>query len=128
MRAMLWLQCTGTILGWCLYILTVSSQYLPYGQFTCNEWTFKGQTFLYRETEICGNDESLPAFVLYLHGGHSRGSDNETQLAVKIIGQYLLSHHIHAILAVPQCPDSLTWGKETSDALEDLSKDISQEK
>lgn len=120
MKVLLGLQCIGTFLCGCLCTLTIFSQDLFCKPFAYNEWVFNGQTFRYREAEICEDNDELPIFVLYLHGGHSRGSDNEiplTEDAVEIIEHYLLNHRIHAILAVPQCPDSLTWGKDTSKAL-----------
>ena len=68
-------------------------------------------TLPYRYAEICNNDNA-PALVLYLHGGTSRGDDNEAQLneaAVSVIYQYLTSHNISATFIVPQCPAGGGW-------------------
>lgn len=45
--------------------------------------------------------------VMYLHGGSSKGNDNETQMkeaAVNVIHKYLSDNSIPSIFIVPQCP------------------------
>ena len=75
-------------------------------------FTLAGNTIPYRKAEICNDGSALPALVIYLHGGSSRGDDNETQLgevATDSIYNYLSSNGIPAIFLVPQCPTGLTW-------------------
>lgn len=54
-----------------------------------------------------------PALVIYLHGGSSKGADNETQMlesGIDSIANYLADKNIQAILLVPQCPADKSWG------------------
>lgn len=58
------------------------------------------------------NDVEKPCLVLYLHGGSSRGDDNETQMkeaGIDSISNYLKAHHKNAIFLVPQCPLKGAW-------------------
>lgn len=58
-----------------------------------------------------GNVEK-PCLVLYLHGGSSRGDDNETQMkeaGIDSISNYLKAHQKNAIFLVPQCPAGGAW-------------------
>jgi len=62
---------------------------------------------------IAENETSKPILVMYLHGGSSKGNDNETQIkeaAVDIIYKYLLNNSIYSIFVVPQCPSTDSWG------------------
>jgi len=91
-----------------------------YGSFTL------GSVFLpYRAADICHNDTTPAALVLYLHGGTSRGNDNETQLkekAVSVIYEYLCVHGIAATLIVPQCPTGGGWTSQNRKVVNDLLK------
>lgn len=65
----------------------------------------------YRVTHISGTGK--PALVIYLHGGSSKGNDNETQMGeagIDSIANYLESRQIDAIYLVPQCPSDKSWG------------------
>ena len=68
---------------------------LPYQQLTCN---------------IDGAEK--PDLVLFLHGGHTRGEDNQKQIqlqAVKDIKDYILKNNMPAYFLVPQCPGDMEW-------------------
>lgn len=78
----------------------------------------------YREGEFVYDDSNKPALLLYLHGGSSRGDDNEAPLkeaAVDSISHYLEKRRINAILVVPQCPSSVkAWGGMMNGVLKEL--------
>ncbi|MBR5136187.1 MAG: dienelactone hydrolase family protein [Rikenellaceae bacterium] len=70
--------------------------------------------------------ESTALLVLYLHGGSSRGGNNEAQLAedgVASIYNYLVAKKKCAIMLVPQCPQSSSWGKSMNKVLKALITD-----
>ena len=53
-----------------------------------------------------------PALVVFLHGGHARGEDNQKQIqlqAVKDIKDYILKNNMPAFFLVPQCPSDMEW-------------------
>jgi predicted peptidase len=53
-----------------------------------------------------------PALVVFLHGGHARGEDNQQQIqlqAVKDIKDYILKNNMPAYFLVPQCPSDMEW-------------------
>ena len=53
-----------------------------------------------------------PALVVFLHGGHARGEDNQKQIqlqAVKDIRDYILKNNMPAYFLVPQCPSDREW-------------------
>lgn len=63
-------------------------------------------------TFVSDNNAGKPCLALYLHGGSSRGDDNQTQMGeagVDSISNYLKAHHKNAILLVPQCPSKGAW-------------------
>ena len=66
---------------------------------------------------------SKPILVMYLHGGSSKGNDNETQMketAVSIIAGYLADNSVSSIFIVPQCPSSGSWGAKMNEPLAKL--------
>ena len=51
--------------------------------------------------------------VIYLHGGSSRGNDNDTQMkeaGIDSIANYLDFKQLNAVYLVPQCPSDKSWG------------------
>ena len=53
-----------------------------------------------------------PALVIFLHGGHARGEDNQKQIqlqAVKDIAAYIVKSEMPAYFLVPQCPSDREW-------------------
>lgn len=68
----------------------------------------------YRKCVITNeNSTEAPILVVYLHGGSSKGNDNEKQLlepGTDSIARYLETHGINAIFLIPQCPTDKSWG------------------
>ena len=93
-------------------------------KFSSGLFTLGNNTLPYRQAEICHGD-SKPALVLYLHGGTSRGDDNEKQLneaAVGVIYDYLLDHGIASTMIVPQCPSGGGWTSTLRRVVNELLK------
>lgn len=76
--------------------------------------TTLGITMGYRKCVITNeNSTEAPILVVYLHGGSSKGNDNEKQLlepGTDSIARYLETHGINAIFLIPQCPTDKSWG------------------
>ena len=90
--------------------------YAENGETYFSKETFRsGTTTLpYRRAMINGDQTGTtkPALVIYLHGGSSKGSDNEKQIqepAVTAIADYLSSSGTPALFIVPECPQSGSW-------------------
>ena len=80
-------------------------------------------TLLYRMKKVATSDGTKPILVMYLHGGSSKGNDNETQMkekAVSVITEYLTDNAIPSIFIVPQCPSSGSWGAKMNEPLAKL--------
>ncbi len=80
-------------------------------------------TLQYRMKNIASSEGTKPILVMYLHGGTSKGDDNETQLkepGVSAISGYLADHSIPSIFIVPQCPSSGSWGAKMNGPLASL--------
>ena len=80
--------------------------------FSHESFTMGSVSLPYRRAYVSHDDAKKPALVLYLHGGTSRGYDNEAPLQEKAISDiyaYLDSLHIAATLIVPQCPEDGDW-------------------
>ena len=80
-------------------------------------------TLPYRMKSIASADAVKPILVMYLHGGSSKGNDNETQMkeaAVSVIAGYLADNSIPSIFIVPQCPSSGSWGAKMNEPLAKL--------
>lgn len=63
-------------------------------------------------TFVSKSNTEKPCLALYLHGGSSRGSDNQTQMGevgIDSISNYLKAHQKNAIFVVPQCPSNGAW-------------------
>ena len=91
--------------------------------FTKESFTLGSITLPYRKAEINADRSEMPALVMYLHGGTSRGSDNEAQLlevAVDSIYNYLSEHDIRATFIVPQCPANGGWTSQNRKVVHDL--------
>lgn len=72
-----------------------------------------GITIPYRIAETGTSGSGKRALVLYLHGGSSKGTDNETQMseaAIDSIAIFLDREGINALFVVPQCPSDKSWG------------------
>jgi len=83
-------------------------------------------TLPYKMKNIATDGTGKPILVMYLHGGSSKGSDNEAQMketAVGVISKYLADNHMSSIFIVPQCPSSGSWGALMNEPLATLLED-----
>lgn len=74
---------------------------------------FAGINMPYRIASVNSDSATKPALVIYLHGGSSKGDDNEKQLleaGIDSIAYYLEAKNIKALFIVPQCPSDKSWG------------------
>lgn len=74
---------------------------------------YSGTKLPYRKAISNGDGNGKYALVIYLHGGSSKGNDNNKQLAEKgidSIANYILRHNEKAVFVVPQCPSDKSWG------------------
>ncbi len=75
----------------------------------------------YRVAHVNGTKHQ--SLVIYLHGGSSKGNDNETQMkeaGIDSIAHYLEQKAINAIFLVPQCPSDKSWGGAMLSVLKSL--------
>ncbi len=80
--------------------------------YTYETGNYMRTTLPYRKATF-GSGMSAPILVIYLHGGSSKGSDNEKPVAepaTDSIANYLQAHSIDAVFLVPQCPQDKSWG------------------
>lgn len=91
--------------------------------FGYGQGTYEGVNIPYREAEINVEDGVPAALVIYLHGGTSKGSDNEAPIAepgVDSIKTYLRDSGKDALFLVPQCAADKSWGATMNSALKAL--------
>lgn len=82
---------------------------------------YSGIEMPYRVTHISGTGK--PSLVIYLHGGSSKGNDNEIQMreaGIDSIANYLELKQINTIFLVPQCPSDKSWGGPMLSVLKSL--------
>lgn len=94
----------------------------PTFTFTPRNGKFANTTLLWQEGRP-DTEEAPSILVLYLHGGSSKGSDNQLQMkekAVTEIKEYLERNKINAYFIVPQCPSTDSWGGTMNKPLEQL--------
>ena len=110
-----------------LFLMACSSDDIPEEKnidFTYEKGTFADMSLQYRKGIFSFNTQDKPALVIYLHGGTSRGDDNEKPLeeaGVDSIRNYLSSKRINAVFLVPQCPSTeKAWGGEMNQVLKEL--------
>lgn len=80
-------------------------------EFETGKIMFDGIEMPYRVAHINGTGK--PSLVIYLHGGSSKGNDNEKQMSeagIDSITNYLELRQIEAIFLIPQCPSDKSWG------------------
>lgn len=102
-----------------------------WGEAFAQEIEFSKETFAndvmtlpYRKANIPGYDNKA-LLVIYLHGGSSKGNDNETQMqepGINAITSWLSANNRKAIMLVPQCPTDKAWLGSTQDVLAALLK------
>ena len=71
-------------------------------------------TLPYRQLVTNETQGGSYALVIYLHGGHGRGTDNVAQLegeAPATIRDFLWIKQIKAYFIMPQCPRDNSWGR-----------------
>ena len=101
-----------------IFIAVALLNILCWGNLFAQEITFskekfsnKGTTLLYRKADISGL-ENKAMLVIYLHGGSSKGNDNELQMqepGVNAVATWLYQNNHKAIMLVPQCPQDKSW-------------------
>lgn len=70
-----------------------------------------GTALPYRKASIPGIGDKA-SLIIYLHGGSSKGDDNETQLqepGINYITEWLTQNNRKAIMVVPQCAKDKSW-------------------
>lgn len=90
---------------------------------------YSGTKLPYRKAISNGDGNGKYALVIYLHGGSSKGNDNNKQLAEKgidSIANYILRHNEKAVFVVPQCPSDKSWGGPMLSVLKGLIDDHMQ--
>lgn len=83
-------------------------------EFAYSHYSFANAQRPYRRAEINLKAGIDPSIVVYLHGGSSKGADNDKQMSepgIESITQYLQKKGISAIFLVPQCPEKDSQGK-----------------
>ncbi len=89
-----------------------------WGETFAQEVTFTKQTYSYADLTVPYQKADIPglgdkaSLVIYLHGGTSKGNDNEAQMqepGVSDISTWLSENNRKAIMIVPQCPSNLSW-------------------
>lgn len=91
-------------------------------EFSKESFSFAGTTLPYRKAAIPGYGDKA-SLVIYLHGGSSKGNDNEMQMQEPGIGSiaaWLSANKRKAIMLVPQCPADKTWLGTTLDVIAGL--------
>ena len=114
-----------------LFIVLALLSMLGMGESFAQETTFSKETFTYggitlpyRKANISGDGDKA-SLVIYLHGGSSKGNDNETQMqepGIDAISTWLSENNRKAIMLVPQCATNLSWLGTMQDALASLLK------
>ena len=115
-----------SVLLTCLVVLTGCTSKEPLPDETDPDSTvenfgkYVNGTLPYRMKKIAAENGLKPILVMYLHGGSSKGNDNETQMkeaAVNVISKYLVDNSISSIFIVPQCSSSGSWGAKMNEPL-----------
>lgn len=90
--------------------------------FSKESFTYGGITLPYRKANIPGDGDKA-SLVIYLHGGSSKGNDNETQMqepGISAISTWFCENSRKAVMLVPQCPTNLSWLGTMQDAIASL--------
>ncbi len=100
-----------------------------WGETFAQEVTFTKQTYSYADLTVPYQKADIPglgdkaSLVIYLHGGTSKGNDNEAQMqepGVSDISTWLSENNRKAIMIVPQCPSNLSWLDTMQEAIVSL--------
>jgi predicted peptidase len=83
---------------------------------------------LYQEMANRTSETEPPALIIYLHGKHASGNDNQKQLnqtGVRNISEYIEKNRITAYFLVPQCPEDHEWdGRDDSSSYADEVEEL----
>lgn len=91
---------------------------LCWGEAFAQEIDFSKETFSFENINVPYRKATVPglgdkaSLVIYLHGGSSKGNDNETQMqepGINAISTWLAENNHKAIMLVPQCPTNMSW-------------------
>ena len=109
-----------------IFLFIALLSFLGCGEIFAQNVTFSKETFSdgsiilpYRKANIPGLDDKA-SLVIYLHGGSSKGNDNETQMqepGIDNISTWLYENNCKAVMLVPQCPTDKSWLGTTQDAI-----------
>ena len=91
--------------------------------FSYAQGNYAGINLPYRTANIHAMPNEKSALVIYLHGGSSKGNDNEKQMSeagIDSISDYLSRKGINATFIVPQCPVDKSWGGTMNTVLKAL--------
>lgn len=92
-------------------------------KFVAQTWQSGGMKIGLQQASVNASVTGKTALVIYLHGGSSKGDDNTAPIAeygVTAIGNYLLKNRIKAVMVVPQCPSTMSWGGPMTQVLKEL--------
>ncbi len=99
------------------------------GKTFAQEITFSKETFSNGNINLQYRKATIPGFgdnaslVIYLHGGTSKGNDNESQMqepGINAISTWFSNNKRKAIMLVPQCPTNMSWLGPMQDAIVSL--------
>lgn len=112
-----------------IFLILALLSILSKGEALAQETMFSKQVFAdenmtlpYRKAIINGFGGKA-SLVIYLHGGSSKGDDNESQMkepGINAISTWLSKNNRKAIMLVPQCPTDKAWLGTTQDVLVNL--------
>lgn len=90
-----------------------------------------GISMPYRFATLNKGVSGKPALVIYLHGGSSKGADNERQMlevGIDSIANYLTEKEDQVIFLVPQCPADKSWGGPMLGVLKAMIEEYKKDK
>ena len=107
------------------FVLLLLGEYTSFAQlvYSYEQTVYGNITMPYRKALIAQDNEGPSALVVYLHGGSSKGNDNELPLqepGTDSIANYLVRKSIKSIFVVPQCPKNKSWGGPMNNAVETM--------
>lgn len=114
-----------------LFLFFVLLALLSQGKLAAQDIEFSKETFTNDVTTLPYRKATIPGYgdkaslIIYLHGGSSKGNDNETQMqepGINSIASWLSANNRKAIMLVPQCPTDKAWLGSTQDVLVALFK------
>lgn len=122
------------LLTWMLFsgilLCTAKCMAASYAEFDYGTIESAGIAMPYRYATLNERDSGKPALVIYLHGGSSKGADNEKQMleaGIDSIFNYITQREKkRTIFLVPQCPADKSWGGPMLGVLKDLIEEFKE--